>query len=340
MKKEPSVAIIVLNWNGFEDTQECFNSLRQAGCANYTVILVDNGSENNEGGRLKELFPEIHLIQNAANRGFAGGNNDGIRWALLQGFDYIVNLNNDCIVEKDWLSRLVAGVQAAGADFASSLITYYPETDLVCSDENVLLPDGSGLVVNHCRPVQPGGCIRPVFSASGAASLYSAACLEAVKLPDNQFFDELYFAYLEDLDLGIRLSAKGFKGVCIPGAVVYHKESRASGYRSGFHIFHLEKNRLLNELLNYPLWLIPLGELFYCIKTLVNISRKLFLKKEKNPRDVGHEKKYHPLSVIIDSRLWVLGNIPAIRRDRKNRKMRGLITGRVISHFRWRVLPS
>jgi GT2 family glycosyltransferase len=325
------VAIIILNWNGFEDTRECLESLRQMHDRDYRVVLVDNASDNSEGARLKSLFPEVHLIQNDRNRGFAGGNNDGIRWALQQGYDYIINLNNDCIVEQKWLGRLVKGLQASGADFASSLIAYYPETHLVCSDENMLLPDGSGLVINHCKPVEPARGIRPVFSASGAASLYSAACLEGVKLRDDQFFDELYFAYLEDLDLGIRLNSKGFKGVCIPDAVVYHKESQASGYRSGFHIFHIEKNRVLNELLNYPLWLIPLGELFYCIKTIANF----FLKKAKKPRDAGQAKKYNPLSVIIDSRMWVLRNISAILHDRQDRKTRGLINGKIYKFFFW-----
>ena len=331
------VAIIILNWNGFEDTRECLQSLRQMHDTGYKVVLVDNASGNSEGMRLKQMFPEVHLIQNDSNRGFAGGNNDGIRWALQQGFDHIINLNNDCIVEPQWLGSLVSGLQTSGADFASSLITYYPETHLVCSDENMLLPDGSGLVINYCKSVQQEKRIRPIFSASGAASLYSAACLEAVKLQDNQFFDELYFAYLEDLDLGIRLNSKGFRGVCIPDAVVYHKESRASGYRSGFHIFHIEKNRILNELLNYPLWLIPIGELFYCIKTLVRISRNLFFKKEKKPRDVGKLKKYNPLSVIIDSRLWILRNISAIRQDRRDRKTRGLINSKIYKFFFWKM---
>ncbi len=73
MLQEPSIAIVILNWNGFDDTVECLQSLRQVAYANYRIILVDNGSSHNEGGEIERLFPEIHLIANEANRGFAGG---------------------------------------------------------------------------------------------------------------------------------------------------------------------------------------------------------------------------------------------------------------------------
>jgi GT2 family glycosyltransferase len=231
MNNEPSVAIVILNWNGLDDTVACLNSLYVSTCGNYKIVVVDNGSDGNQGTLVQQMFPAVHLIQNPINRGFAGGNNDGMRWAIQKNFDYVVNLNNDCIVEPDWLEKLVAGIQASGADFASSLIMYYPETHLICSDNNVLLPDGSGCVVNHLKTENERHSIHPVFSASGAASIYSIRCLKAVELLGGQFFDELYFAYLEDLDLGIRLNARGFKGICVPEAIVYHKESQTSGYR-------------------------------------------------------------------------------------------------------------
>jgi GT2 family glycosyltransferase len=336
MKENPSVAIIVLNWNGLDDTIACLQSLQKSGYANYRIVVVDNGSNGNQGTRIHRIFPQVHLIQNITNRGFAGGNNDGIRWAIENGFDYVVNLNNDCIVESDWLERLVSGVESRGADFASSRIMYYPETHLICSDENVLLPDGSGLVVNHLKTANPKSSIRPILSASGAASIYSIRCLKAVELLDGQFFDELYFAYLEDLDLGIRVNTLGFKGVCIPNAVVYHKESRTSGYRSFFQMFHLEKNRILIELLNYPIWLIPVGEIYYCLKTLLRMVEEYFCRQEKarwieRTPEIGNRTE-----IIIQSRLWILRNTSAICRDRRDRKARDLINRKIYKLFFWK----
>lgn len=336
MKKEPSVAIIILNWNGFEDTRECLESLRQLVYSNYKVILVDNGSKDNEGVRLKEIFPDLQLIQNSINRGFAGGNNDGIRLALQQGFDYIVNLNNDCLVEKDWLSNLVHGIRAAKADFASSRIMYYPETSLICSDGDAIMPDGTGIVVNHLKPHMSSGEILPVLSACGAASLYSAACLEDVKIQGNQFFDELYFAYLEDVDLGIRLSAKAYRGISVPNAVVYHKGSQTAGFHSFFQIFQTEKNRMLNEILNFPLWLIPVGELYYFMRTVLGNVKKILRRQPAiQAREVQQTETYSALSVLIKSRLWLILNFSKVWKDRRERKAKGLIDNKIYKHFFW-----
>ena len=150
--KEPSIVIIVLNWNGFSDTTACLESLRRLDYSNVKTVLVDNGSENEEGRRLAERFPEVHLLANAHNRGFAGGNNDGIQWALNRGCDFIVNLNNDCLVEPDWLTELTRAVLHTGADFASSRIMCYPQTELICSDADGILPDGAGFVLRGMQP--------------------------------------------------------------------------------------------------------------------------------------------------------------------------------------------
>lgn len=339
MKKNPSVAVIVLNWNGFEDTVACLQSLRETSYDNSRIVVVDNGSDGREGVRIQELFPDVHLIRNPTNRGFAGGNNDAICWAKQQSFDYIVNLNNDCIVNRDWLEELVAGIQASGADFASSQIMYYPETHLVCSDENVLLPDGSGWVVNHSQTVDGMRAIRTIFAASGAASIYSLRSLAAVEISGEQVFDELYFAYLEDLDLGIRLNACGFKGVCVPDAVVYHKESRTSGYRSFFQLFHLEKNRILNELLNYPLWLIPAGEVYYCLRTLLGLLRRSCRRQEDSKWTKRTAARESRLEIAIRSRLWIISNAPAIWRDRRDRQARRLLSRKIHRFFVWKPFP-
>ena len=241
MMQEPSVTIIILNWNGFSDTVACLESLRSLDYGNCKTVLVDNGSENNEGKRIAEAFPEVHLISNSQNRGFAGGNNDGIKWALARGCDFIVNLNNDCLVEPDWLKNLVRAVVHAGADFASSRVMCYPQTELICSDADGLLPDGSGFVLRSMQSWNGNRNPYRIVSATGAASLYSADCVRKVSIDPDQFFDELYFAYFEDVDLGFRLNAKKCIGISVPEAVVYHKGQQSSGKHSFFHLFHLEK---------------------------------------------------------------------------------------------------
>ena len=340
MKENPAVAVIILNWNGLDDTLACVRSLQRSSYTNHEIVVVDNGSDGDEGKRFLSIFPQIQLIQNPTNRGFAGGNNDGIRWAMANGFDYVVNLNNDCIVAADWLEKLVSGLQASGADFASSQIRYYPETHLICSDEDRLLPDGSGLAVNHLKTAEGNEPMRPIFGASGAASVYSVACLESVKVMDNQYFDELFFAYLEDIDLGIRLNVKGFKGVSIPDAVVYHKGSQTSGYRTRFQMFHLEKNRILVELLTYPLFLIPVGEAFYWLKTLTRMLLKGPNQGQRRYAMGKSESMRHRLKLLVDSRLWVWKSLSRIWQHRKDRDRRGLIDGKVHRFFVWKFTQS
>lgn len=340
MKDEPAIAVIVLNWNGFQDTIECLRSLEGTSYNNYRVVLVDNGSENDEGAKLKELFPQVHLISNKANRGFAGGNNDGINWALNHGFEYIVNLNNDCLVEADWLEKLWAGIESSKADFGSCRIMYYPETRQICSDGDGLLPDGAGITLNHRKAFTGPKAPTPIFSACGAASVYSVKSLEAVKLLGNQFFDEMYFAYFEDIDLGIRLSALDYKGVCVHDAVVYHKSGQTAGERSYLKLFNLEKNRILNELLNYPLWLIPFGEMFYSLRTLWRIAGSLGSNssREKQADNRMAAEQYSTFSILLNSRKWILKNFSAVWENRRARKAGGLISSRILRHFIWKFL--
>ena len=335
MKNEPKIAIIILNWNGFDDTVECLESLKTLEYDNYKVVLVDNGSDNDEGKALKKMFPDVYLIQNRINRGFAGGNNDGMNWALENGFDYVVNLNNDCIVEKKWLADLVDGLRSANAGFGSSRIMFYPDTDLICSDGDVIFPDGAAIAWNRHRTYSGEGGMKPIFSACGAGSIYSSKCLEDVKIKGDQFFDELYFAFYEDVDLGIRLNQRYYRGVSVPGAVIYHKHSATAGKYSKFKVFHSEKNRMLNEILNYPVYLIFLGELFFILKVLLLLIYPVFNGKSKGYKYLRNLGPVNMALSFIRARFWIIANLPLIFKDRRERKSRGFINKKIYSFFCW-----
>ena len=333
----PKVAVVILNWNGFADTEECLESFKRLDYPDYRIVLVDNGSQNNDGKKLKELFPAIHLIENRENRGFAGGNNDGMNWALDQGFDYIVNLNNDCIVEKNWLANLINGLLTAKADFGSSMILFYDERALICSDNDVLLPDGSAIPINRNKPVPSDDKPREIFAACGAGSIYSRACLEKIKIKGSQFFDELHFAFYEDVDLGMRLNAKSCRGVVVPTAIVYHKHSRTAGRFSEFKMFHSEKNRILNEILNYPFWLIIVGEFFFCWKLGAGFIYSLLNRKSKGARYREKVSAADFLLLLLKARGWILKNLKNILADRRERKRLHLIKSDIYKYFYWNV---
>src|SRR4030042_2187559 len=126
-RMNPKVSIIILNWNGLEDTIECLNSLKKITYPNYKVILVDNGSKGNDARVLREKFGDyIHLIENDRNYGYAKGVNIGIRYALANSAsEYILLLNNDTVVAPDFLNQLV---KLAESDSSVGIVgpkTYY-----------------------------------------------------------------------------------------------------------------------------------------------------------------------------------------------------------------------
>ena len=109
---EPSsptkVAIILVNWNGYELSKACLESLKQLQYSNFQTVLVDNGSIDKSGEKLKSEFPEITLLTSVENIGFTGGNNLGIQWALDHDFGHVLLLNNDTLVDPNFLNPLVS----------------------------------------------------------------------------------------------------------------------------------------------------------------------------------------------------------------------------------------
>ncbi len=130
MKTCPKVIAIVLNWNGKEDTVNCLGSLSSIVYPNYEIIVVDNYSTDGSIECLEEMYPSIEIIRNSKNLGFAEGNNVGMRRALAGGADYVLLLNNDTIVDRYFLDRLVAaaeGDQTIG--FAGPKVYYLDHED-------------------------------------------------------------------------------------------------------------------------------------------------------------------------------------------------------------------
>lgn len=103
----PKVYVIILNWNGLEDTLECLGSVFQMDYQNFEVLVVDNGSKDNSINFIKTKYPQVVLIENKENLGYTGGNNIGMRYALNNGADYVWLVNNDTVVMVDTLSKLI-----------------------------------------------------------------------------------------------------------------------------------------------------------------------------------------------------------------------------------------
>ena len=216
-----TVAAVVLSWNGREDTLACLRSLLDE---EVEAIVVDNASTDGSAEAVAREFPDVELIRNSENLGYAGGMNTGIRRALERGADHVLVLNNDVELEPGAVRALVAEADGAGA--VCPLITFASDPEIVWYAGAPFDPR-RGYNGRHRGFGRPAGQFTDVAEtdrACGAAMLIPRAALEQVGL-----FDEDLFAYAEDTDWSLRARKAGFPVRVVPGARVRHKVSATTG---------------------------------------------------------------------------------------------------------------
>lgn len=228
MRAGPAWQLIVLNWNGREDTIRCLESLAQIARPDVAVVCVDNGSSDGSQQAISERFPAVTLIEAGANLGYSGGNNLGIRHALENGAAWIVLVNNDATVAPDVIdgferalkARPHAGILAGKVYFAER-----PSTIWFAGQRVRMLLGYSGRPRGYGRPDGPRyEQVQSTDRAVGALMALSREALEAVGL-----LDEELFAYVEDVELAIRVREAGFEVVFAPAARAWHRVSASSG---------------------------------------------------------------------------------------------------------------
>ena len=111
-KAQPKVTVIILNWNGKEDTLECLASVKKIDYSNFEIVLVDNGSVDDSVEAVSEHYPDVTLLQTGDNLGYAGGNNVGIRYALDNKAEYVLLLNNDTVVDVQLINAFIVASKA------------------------------------------------------------------------------------------------------------------------------------------------------------------------------------------------------------------------------------
>ncbi len=223
---EPSVAIILINWNGFDFTSACLKSLRELEFPDYRVILVDNDSENQEGKRLFSSFPEIILLENEENLGFAAGNNVGIRKALEDGYSHVLLLNNDTEVEPDFLGEMLRKFKSdEKLGVVQPLVNFLHQKDTIWSAGGKWNDFfGRAITMGDRKPMSEYSLKDTSLDwATGCCMLISRSALLEVGL-----LNESYFAYFEDVEWSLRFKKKGFGIVLASKALVYHEAGASS----------------------------------------------------------------------------------------------------------------
>ncbi|RIW18316.1 glycosyltransferase family 2 protein [Algoriphagus lacus] len=268
---EESVAIILVNWNGYDFTRACLESLSKVDFPDFRVILVDNASQNQEGSRLKKSFPEIELIENSQNLGFAGGNNVGIRYALEQGFSNVMLLNNDTKVEPDFLGQMIRKFnQEPRFGVVQPLILFMHDPKKIWSAGGKWISAlGRAITLGDQSPISDYRFKKPELDwATGCCMLISREALLKTGLLNEQ-----YFTYFEDVEWSLRFRKAGFRIALAEKAIVYHeagassKKKNAEGTLSPRVFYYHVRNQfllirsqkapigLMYHLLRFTLWM-------------------------------------------------------------------------------------
>ncbi|MGD1994404.1 MAG: glycosyltransferase family 2 protein [Anaerolineae bacterium] len=249
------MTLVILNWNGRHYLQPCLDAVRAQTFPDFETVLVDNGSTDGSVEFMRQRYPEVQLIVNQRNLGFAVGNNQAIR---ASSSEFVATLNNDTEVEPQWLEALVHAIRTEERiGMCASKMVFAHRRDMINSSGICVDRAGIAWDRNGGEPDRPEQYVaQPVFGACAGAALYRRAMLDDVGL-----FDEDFFAYLEDVDLAWRAQLAGWQALHVPQARVYHYHSGTAQQGSPFKNRLLGRNKVWVILKNYPpphlIWYLP-----------------------------------------------------------------------------------
>jgi len=241
---KPLVSLVTLNWKRAADTITCIESIKRVGYPALDVIVVDNGSSDGSAGRIRRAHPDVAIIENAANLGFAEGNNTGIRHALDRGADHILLLNNDTIVDPNIVHAFLEATRTLPhAGFLGAKIHYHAEPTRIWMGMPRWNPstcrfDHAG--VNEIDDGQSYNTNEEVAYACGCALFVSATVIREIGLMDPR-----YFCYFEEVDWCWRGREKGYRSYYVPDARVLHKVSVSSGGKTSPAIRYYRTRNML-----------------------------------------------------------------------------------------------
>jgi GT2 family glycosyltransferase len=261
MEQAERIAVIIPNYNGAPYIRACLDSLRKQEGSRFSVIAVDNGSEDGSDRIIRTEYPEVRLIRFDTNRGFCSAVNEGIRAA--EGAEYVLLLNNDTSADPHFVKYLYEAAQKDERVFSC-------QARMLSMKDPQRLDDAGdfycalGWAFSRGKGKEDGPRYRKggnIFFACAGAAIYRKRILDEIGL-----FDENHFAYLEDTDLGWRARIRGYRNIYVPEASVLHVGSAASG--SVYNLFKVRNSSrnsvyligknmpALQLILNLPL-LIP-----------------------------------------------------------------------------------
>jgi len=292
--KPPLVSIITINYNESSVTLDMLQSLKEAEYHNVEVIVVDNASPNDDPDIIKKRFPNVNLIKSKKNLGFAGGNNLGVRAA--KG-DYLLFINNDTIVPKNFIGPLVETLeQDHTIGMVSPKIKFHWDDSLI--QYAGYTPMNKWTIRNHSIGYHEKDDGR--FDKEGeTASIHGAAMMVPRKIIDEVgMMTEIYFLYYEEHDWAEMIKRAGYKIYYQPKSYILHKESIATGKFSPLKTYYISRNRILFARRN-----------FKSKELLVSLLFQVFVSIPKNTLTFLLKRQYEHLKAFRSALSWNLRHL-------------------------------
>lgn len=253
-QSSPLVCGIILNWNNYKDTSQCIESLRQLDYPNFEIIVVDNGSTDESGNRIRDEFDYVDVIFTGKNLGFGAGNNIGICEALERGADYLWVLNDDVLVQDSaTLSNLVEVMEGhEELGITTPVVTKYPDTSEIWFKEGYI--DWRSYNAGHMQSRRWFVDFRRTRTNKPIKNTllytdYAPFCSVLIK---SEVFESLgpmyedFFLYYSDVYFCARVREAGYKIATVTHTTISHKVSASSeSNRTPTHLYYLTRNRIL-----------------------------------------------------------------------------------------------
>ena len=270
----PSAAIVLLNYNGLEDTRKCLASLERITYRPLLVIVVDNGSQEDSTGILRLEFPWCAVIRSERNEGWAGGNNIGIRYALGKDAEYVILLNNDTVVSEELVSRLMDAARAHPEfGIIGPVINDMEYPDQVQTDGCMFnRKDAPGFFQRKPVPLKRSHppAITEVDIVNGCCMMISKRVFDTIG-----FINERFFLIHEESDFCLRAVEAGFRCGVIGESLVWHKHSasfnRAGNWRQRYYyvrnlflLLRIHQTGHLESRSQYESWLAYFRHAYHC----------------------------------------------------------------------------
>ncbi len=311
----PLISVIIVNYNGESYLSDCINSLLNQTYNNFEIIVVDNGSSDSSVNYLKKVQGEkIKVIFLEKNSGFGAGNNEGFKHS--RG-DYIVLLNNDTQVENDFLEKIIKPFEIEESiGMVAPLILFKNNPDTIDkAGGHLVYFDG----LNRGRGCQEK--LNKYYLKPGYVLIPDgcACCFKRELIERFGFFDEDFFLYGEDTDLGLRYLRAGYKCYYQPESIVYHYHSATAGEYSKLKAYYVERNRVFVLIKNFPLLCILISPFFTLLRYFFQAFSAIF-KKGSAGEFANQYGSFELLKILLKANFDALKEIPYYLKKRRKLK--------------------